>query len=95
MALATGQDWDRIGAPVADNQNSEPPVHAEDDDFVQAGSLYRLMSEEERERLIADLAGAVSQVSREDIVERAIGNFRNADAGFGKRLEAAVQPLRG
>ncbi|MQY34870.1 Bromoperoxidase-catalase [Streptomyces sp. RB17] len=71
------------------------PVHAADDDFVQAGTLYRLMSEEEKERLVANLASAISQVSREDIVERAIGNFRNADAGFGKRLEAAVQELRG
>ncbi|MCE0445062.1 hypothetical protein LT493_07625 [Streptomyces tricolor] len=53
------------------------------------------MSEAEKERLIANLAGAISQVSREDIIERAIGNFRNADADFGKRLEAAVQALRG
>jgi catalase len=71
------------------------PLHAEDDDFVQAGDLYRLMTEEEKGRLIGNLAGAISQVSREDIVERAIGNFRNADPDFGKRLEAAVQALRG
>ncbi|MEU9989780.1 catalase [Streptomyces sp. NPDC048045] len=71
------------------------PVHAEDDDFVQAGDLYRLMSQEEKERLISNLAGSIAQVSREDIAERAIGNFRAADADFGKRLEAAVQALRG
>ncbi len=40
-------------------------------------------------------AGALSGVSRDDIVERAIGNFRQADGDFGKRLEAAVQVLRG
>jgi len=62
---------------------------------VQAGNLYRLMTEEEKERLIANLAGAISQVSREDIAERAIGNFAAADADFGKRLEAAVRTLRG
>lgn len=71
------------------------PVHAEDDDFVQAGNLYRLMTEEEKGRLIGNLAGSISQVSREDIVDRAIGNFRRADEDFGKRLEAAVRALRG
>ncbi|MFF7727210.1 catalase [Streptomyces sp. NPDC008001] len=71
------------------------PSHAEDDDFVQAGNLYRLMTEEEKERLIANLAGFIAKVSRDDIAERAIGNFRKADPDYGKRLEAAVQALRG
>ncbi|MFF4756060.1 catalase-related domain-containing protein, partial [Streptomyces sp. NPDC001270] len=73
----------------------EAPAHAEDDDFVQAGNLYRLMSEAEQERLIGNLADAIAQVSRDEIAERAIGNFRRADDDFGKRLEAAVQALRG
>lgn len=71
------------------------PLHPEDDDFVQAGNLYRLMSEDEKVRLIDNLAGFISQVSRDDIAERAVGNFRQADEDFGKRLEAAVQALRG
>ncbi|WP_414168010.1 catalase [Streptoverticillium reticulum] len=70
-------------------------VHAEDNDFVQAGNLYRLMSEPEKERLIANLAGFIAKVSRDEIAERAIGNFRQADPDYGKRLEAAVQALRG
>ncbi len=70
-------------------------VHAEDDDFVQAGNLYRLMSEDEKQRLVDNLAGGISGVSRDDIAQRAIENFRKADADFGKRLEAAVQALRG
>ncbi|MFF4601581.1 catalase [Streptomyces sp. NPDC001339] len=69
--------------------------HPEDNDFVQAGNLYRLMSEAERERLINNLAGFIAKVSRDDIAERAIANFRKADADYGKRLEAAVQALRG
>lgn len=71
------------------------PLHPEDDDFVQAYNLYRLMSENEKVRLIDNLAGFISQVSRDDIAERAVGNFRQADEDFGKRLEAAVQALRG
>ncbi|MFD0165252.1 catalase [Streptomyces decoyicus] len=73
----------------------EAPSHAEDNDFVQAGTLYRLMSDDEKERLIDNLAGFISQVSRDDIAQRAIENFRKADADYGKRLEAAVQALRG
>ncbi|GLW16074.1 catalase [Streptomyces sp. NBRC 13847] len=73
----------------------EAPSHAEDTDFVQAGDLYRLMSEDEKSRLIDNLAGFISQVSRDDIAQRAIENFRKADADYGKRLEAAVQALRG
>ncbi|RMI40175.1 catalase [Streptomyces triticirhizae] len=71
------------------------PSHAEDDDYGQAGTLYRLMSEDEKERLIANLAGSIAQVSRDDIAERAIENFRRADEDYGKRLHAAVQALRG
>lgn len=73
---------------------TEAPTHAEDNDFVQAGNLYRLMSEDERGRLIESLAGFIAKVSRDDIAERAINNFRQADGDFGKRLEAAVQALR-
>ncbi|MGW4177489.1 catalase, partial [Streptomyces rubiginosohelvolus] len=75
--------------------STEAPGHAEDDDFVQAGDLYRLFSEDEKVRLVENLAGFIAKVSRDDIAERAIGNFRQADADFGKRLEAAVQALRG
>lgn len=71
------------------------PAHAEDDDFVQAGNLYRLMSEDEKQRLIDNLAGGLAAVSRDDIAQRAIENFRKADPDYGKRLEAAVQALRG
>ncbi|NUU25612.1 MAG: catalase [Streptomycetaceae bacterium] len=70
------------------------PTHAEDNDFVQAGNLYRLMGEDEKARLIDNLAGFIAQVSRDDIVARAIANFRAADADYGDRLEAAVKELR-
>jgi len=52
------------------------------------------MSEAEKGRLIENLVGVLSRVSREDIVERAIGNFRRADPGYGDRLQKAVHALR-
>ncbi len=58
------------------------------------GNLYRLMSEDEKERLIANLAGFIAKVSRDDIAERAIANFAKADEDYGKRLSIAVSELR-
>jgi catalase len=68
--------------------------HRDDNDFVQAGALYRLMSEDEKERLIGNIAVSLSQVSREDIIERSIGHFRSADPQFGDRLAVALAQRR-
>ena len=68
--------------------------HPEDNDFVQAGDLYRLMSEDEKQRLVANIAGPLSAVTRDDVVQRAIGNFRNADPDYGARIAKAVQALK-
>lgn len=86
--------WQPI-AVTGHTGETEAPSHSEDDDFVQAGNLYRLMSQDEQGRLVANLAGFIAKVSRDDIAERAINNFRQADEDFGKRLEAAVQALHG
>jgi catalase len=72
-----------------------PVRHAEDDDFVQAGALYRLMPEEARQRLVENLAGSLAQVSREDVIARSINHFRKADEEYGARIAALVQKKRG
>lgn len=69
-------------------------LHSEDNDFVQAGDLYRLMSEDEKKRLIENISSGLAAVSRDDIIERSICHFARADADYGKRLEARVKELR-
>jgi catalase len=69
-------------------------LHAQDDDFVQAGMLYRLMTPPERGRLIENIATSLAQVSRADIVERSIEHFRNADVDYGERLEKRIAELK-
>ncbi|HET9480766.1 MAG TPA: catalase, partial [Candidatus Polarisedimenticolia bacterium] len=64
--------------------------HSQDNDFVQAGALYRVMKEDARRRLIDNIASSLAQVSRPDIVERSIGHFRAADMDLGEKLAAAV-----
>jgi catalase len=69
--------------------------HAQDDDFVQAGMLYRVMDADARTRLVANIAGSLARVARADIVERSIGHFRAADSEYGARIEAEVKARRG
>jgi catalase len=92
--VETGQ---ALSAPLAVSGHSgthEAPAHSKDDDFYQAGELYRLMSAAEQERLVNNLAGALSQVEREDVVEKVVGHFRAADAEYGRRVAAAVAERR-
>jgi catalase len=83
------------GVEIHGVTGSHPWVkHREDDDFVQAGMLYRVMKEDEKQRLVANIAGGLSRVSREDVIERSIGHFRKADADYGERVARAVAALR-
>ncbi|MFJ5047481.1 catalase [Streptomyces sp. NPDC098077] len=72
----------------------EAPAHTKDDDFFQAGELFRLMSEDEKGRLVANIAGGLSQVTRDDVIEKNLAHFHAADADYGKRVEKAVRALR-
>ncbi|MFD4019956.1 catalase [Streptomyces sindenensis] len=72
----------------------EAPAHTKDDDFFQAGELFRLMSEDEKGRLVANIAGGLSQVTRDDVIEKNLAHFHAADADYGKRVAEAVRALR-
>jgi catalase len=90
----TGERYD-LGYPVTGTVAPAGPVrHRDDDDFVQAGALYRLLPEDSRQRLLDNLAGSLAQVSRPEVVERAIESFRRADPDYGQRLAAAVAARR-
>lgn len=71
-----------------------PVRHRDDDDFAQAGMLYRVMDEAARERLAANIAGGLARVSQHAIVERALAHFRAADPEYGTRVEDKVKELR-
>ncbi|MDN3955039.1 catalase KatA [Sporolactobacillus laevolacticus] len=62
-------------------------VPYDDNDFyTQAGDLYRLMSEEERTRLVRNLVNWMKPVEVEEIKERQIRHFYRADPEYGKRV---------
>ncbi len=69
-------------------------LHREDNDFVQAGSLYRLMTEPEKERLVENIAQGLAAVSCDEIIERSVSHFSQADADYGRRIAERVKALR-
>ncbi len=68
--------------------------HVEDDDFAQAGALYRVMKGDARRRLVDNIAGSLSQVTRPDVIERSIEHFRRADEEYGRQVADAVSARR-
>ncbi|KQO61542.1 catalase [Curtobacterium sp. Leaf261] len=87
-AGATG-GWESDGELT----RSAATLHAEDDDFGQAGSLWReVMNDEERERMVGNIVGHVSKVTRPELFERIFQYWTNVDADLGARVRAGVQP---
>ncbi|WP_156153530.1 catalase KatA [Domibacillus robiginosus] len=60
--------------------------YSHDDHYTQAGDLYRLLSEDERTRLVNNIVGAMKPVEREDIKLRQISHFYKADPEYGTRI---------
>lgn len=70
-------------------------LHAEDDDFGQAGTLYRkVLDDAAKERLVGNIAGHVSAVTRPDLLERVYEYWTNVDADLGARVKKAVEALK-
>ena len=70
-------------------------LHAEDDDFGQAGTLVReVFSDEEREEFVNTVAGALDGVI-EPVLSRAFEYWKNVDQEIGERIEKAVKANAG
>jgi catalase len=91
-----------FGGPVQNPAYREPPLkitgdadrydHREgNDDYSQAGALFRLMSPDQQNQLMDNIAGAMVGVPRE-IVERQIAHFAKADPAYGAGVAARVLP---
>jgi catalase len=89
-----------FNGPVEDPSVAEPPLrisgdiarynHREgNDDFTQAGNLFRLFTPEQKQRLFSNIATAMSGVPK-FIVERQLGHFDKADPAYGAGVRAAL-----
>ncbi len=61
-----------------------------EDDFTQAGNLFRILPPAERQNLFNNLAGPLSHVS-DEIRERQLGHFDKADPAYGSGVRAALR----
>ncbi len=64
-------------------------ARGQEDDYTQAGNLFRLMSVQERHNLFNNIAGPLSQVSKE-IQARQLAHFDKADPAYGAGVRAAL-----
>lgn len=89
-----------FGGPVEDARFREPPLHisgdadrydhhVNNDDYTQAGNLFRLMTAAERGRLMANIVAHMASVPR-DIQLRQIEHFRRADPAYGNGVAAGL-----
>lgn len=89
-----------FGGPADDAAYAEPALPIEgaadrydhregNDDYTQAGELFRLMSEDEKERLIGNIVGHMQNVP-EDIQRRQLAHFHAADEAYGAGIAAGL-----
>ncbi|RFA24498.1 catalase [Alkalilimnicola ehrlichii] len=90
-----------VGGPVADPSKKEPPLRIEgdadrydhregNDDYTQAGDLYRLMTAEEKDRLVNQLVNHLSDVPVE-IQQRQLPHFQRTDPELARRIAAGLK----
>lgn len=67
-------------------------LHRDDDDFGQAGTLYRdVMDDAAKARTVENIAGHVSQVTRPELLARVFEYWANVDPGLGAAVKKAVE----
>lgn len=89
-----------FSGPAEDDRFAEPPLsisgdadrynhREENDDYTQAGNLFRLMPEDEKERLFGNIAAAMTGVP-EETQRKQIEHFSKADASYGAGVAKAL-----
>ena len=87
-ASAAGEgSWESDGALA----RSAATLHSEDDDFGQAGTLYRtVFNDESKARFLQTITGAVGGVESPEIRERAFQYWTNVDDTLGAALRVEL-----
>src|SRR2546421_2315611 len=98
------------GGPRADSEHYKPAswyadgeimraayvLHAEDDDWGQAGTLVRdVLDDAARDRLVSNIIGQLLNGVTEPVLERAFWYLRNVDETLGNRVENGVRAAQG
>ncbi|GAA3934078.1 catalase [Litoribacillus peritrichatus] len=90
------------GEPAPDAQFTAPPMpvledawighhdQSDEDYFSQAGDLYRLMSDHQKQQLVSNIVGGLSMAT-ESVQARMVEQFTKADADYGSRVSSALK----
>ena len=98
---AVNYEPNSMGGPAEDPRFKEPPLrisgdadrydHREgNDDYTQAGNLYRLLPKEERGRLHVAIATTMRDVPQE-IIDRQLAHFEKADPAYAEGVRKALK----
>ncbi|MBI3498133.1 MAG: catalase [Proteobacteria bacterium] len=93
-----------VGGPAQAPSYAEPPLKLEgtadrwdhrqgNDDYGQAGDLFRMFDAGQKQRLFANIAAAMGGVPQE-IVERQLVHFDRADPAYGAGVRAALKKTK-
>jgi catalase len=94
-------DRTAAGAPTPMPEVTEPPMPIlgeawvkaydtqEEDNFSQAGALFRLMSEDQKNQLASNIAGGLSHANA-SIQTRMLEQFKQADPDYAARVKKAL-----
>ena len=86
-----------FGGPKADPSFAEPPLNIDgpadrydqprgvDEDYVQPGNLFRILSPDHQNRLINNIVGSLSNAPVE-IQKKMVGHFTKADTKYGEEI---------
>lgn len=94
---------DRADAPKQDESIAEPPLKInadtitrfdsrDEDNYSQAGNLFRIMSDEQKQTLTSNIVGGL-QHANADIQQRMIAQFEKADPEYGKLVAKKLSNL--
>jgi catalase len=93
------------GAPAPVPEIAEPPMPIlggawintydtqDEDNFTQAGNLYRIMNDDHKNQLARNVAGGLSQATT-SVQERMLAQFRAADPDYADRVCNALAAIK-
>ncbi len=90
----------QTGTPEPDPSVKEPPLNlsdavvnrydtSDDDNYSQAGDLFRLMNDDQKAQLISNIVGGLSHAEK-DVQLKMIEQFKKADADYGRLVEQSL-----
>jgi catalase len=96
---SAGRPFSDLTGPVEDSWEADGPMvrsayelHAQDDDFGQAGTLVReVWDDAQRAELVDTLAGHLLGGVKGEVLERAFEYWKNVDGETGKLIEEKVR----